>query len=387
MDQIPGVSDALYVGGCGVLGTPTEVTLRRELQDTVEMVRKSSELFREARRMLSGSYREGFRFKSSDLDYMMWFPDHKVICEMSQSAFYHPPRHTLIYMDTSDDTPPGFARLQLLTPSNIPNVMSSLLKRNNTVYISSSLFRSRVQQALTGLNPAAEDENMHGPCHNYTYQSIEYDVALCFHSRHWPLPALPWVERCLTRGWPSRSVLQTIIDDGFHLVPIASRLTNENSDLEWRISFSQAEQKLVSAMDHCQFLCYGIMKIILKEVICDKLLCSYFMKTIIFWRIQENFSTPWVPSILLRQVWFCFKYLVQCVYTGCLPNFFIPENNMFAGKVVGAQQMSLYQKLETLYEKGYSFLLHSPTLSEILFPALADQGFFMPTDESSLKPM
>ncbi|XP_048771271.2 uncharacterized protein LOC125677305 [Ostrea edulis] len=384
MDHIPRVSEVLYVGVCREIGTPTEVTFRRDIWDTGEMIRKPSDLYRGVRQMLSGSSREGFRFKSSDWDYMQWFPDHKVICEMSQSTFYHPPRHTLIYMETSD-TPPGFARLQLLTPSNQEIVMSSLKERNNTEYISSLLLRMRYHQSLNGNDPVHEGENMHGPCHNYKYKSFEVDIALCFHSRHCPLPALPWVERCLTRVWPSRSVLQTIVNEGFHLVPIANRETNENSDLEWRISFSQAEQKLVYSMNHCQFLCYGIMKIILKEIISDELLCSYFMKTILFWRIQESSSTPWIPSTLLHHVWFCFKSLMQCVYTGYLPNFFIPENNMFAGKVVGAQQMSLYQKLETFYNIGVAFLLHSPTLREILIPALSNPYLVMPTGESYLK--
>ncbi|XP_048766818.2 uncharacterized protein LOC125673909 [Ostrea edulis] len=384
MDHIPRVSDVMYVGLCHKIGTPTEVTFRRDLWDTVEMIRKPSQLYKGERKMLSGSYREGFRFESSDLDFMLWFHDHKVICEMSQSMVYHPPRHTLIYMEASD-TPPGFAILQLLTPSNRRIVMSSILERNEMVYISSSLLRMRFHQSWIGMNPANEGENMHGPCHNYTYRSIENDIALCFHSRHWPLPALPWVERCLTRAWPSICVLQSIVDDGFHLVPIANRQTNENSDLEWRISFSQAEQKLVYSMNHCQFLCYGLMKIILKEIISDELLCSYFMKTILFWRIQKTSSTPWVPSTLLQHVWFCFKSLMQCVYTGYLPNFFIPENNMFAGKVVGAQQMSLYQKLETFYKMGVAFLLHSPTLREILTPALSDPYFVMQTGESYLK--
>jgi hypothetical protein len=127
------------------------------------------------------------------------------------------------------------------------------------------------------------------------------------------------------------------------------------------------------------------MKIILKEVISDELLCSYFMKTILFWRIQESSSIPWSPSTLLPHVWFCFKSLMKCVYTGYLPNFFIPENNMFAGKVIGAQQVSLYQKLESFYDIGVAFLLHSPVLREILIPALSVPHFVMPTGESSLK--
>jgi hypothetical protein len=127
------------------------------------------------------------------------------------------------------------------------------------------------------------------------------------------------------------------------------------------------------------------MKIILKEVISDELLCSYFMKTILFWRIQEISSIPWLPSTLLQHVWFSFKSLMLCVYTGYLPNFFIPQNNMFAGKIIGAQQVSLYQKLESFYDIGVAFLLHSPTLREILIPALSDPHFVMPTGESNLK--
>jgi hypothetical protein len=77
---------------------------------------------------------------------------------------------------------------------------------------------------------------------------------------------------------------------------------------------------------------------------------------------------------------------MHCVYIGYLPNFFIPENNMFVGKVVGAQQMSLYQKLESFYDIGVAFLLHSPTLREILMLALTDPQCVMPTGESYLKP-
>jgi hypothetical protein len=76
---------------------------------------------------------------------------------------------------------------------------------------------------------------------------------------------------------------------------------------------------------------------------------------------------------------------MQCVYTGYLPNFFIPENNMFTGKIVGAQQINLFRNLETFYEKGVSFLLISPTLREILTPALSDPYFVLSTEECDLK--
>lgn len=65
---------------------------------------------------------------------------------------------------------------------------------------------------------------------------------------------------------------------GYPLGPIENQ--------EWRVSFSQAEYKLVSSMNHCLFLTYELLKLFLKEVInqksekTNKLLCSYYMKTI-----------------------------------------------------------------------------------------------------------
>jgi hypothetical protein len=165
----------MYVGACRVIGTPTEVTFRRELEDTDEVIGIPSEL-EGCRKMLSGSYREGFRFKSSDRDVMLWPPDHKVICEMTQSTFYRPLRHTIISMDTSD-TPMGFSRLQLLTPSRERMFMSSVVESNNAVYISSSLLLQRFHHSMTGLNPLQVDDNMHGPCHNFTYRCQEADFA------------------------------------------------------------------------------------------------------------------------------------------------------------------------------------------------------------------
>lgn len=39
------------------------------------------------------------------------------------------------------------------------------------------------------------------------------------------------------------------------------------------------------------------------------------------------------------------------------PNFFIPENKMFLGKIYGYAQRQLFLKLYTMYETGFSSLL------------------------------
>lgn len=40
--------------------------------------------------MASGSYREGFRVKSSDIDIMSWSTTHEVVCDLSQISLTNP---------------------------------------------------------------------------------------------------------------------------------------------------------------------------------------------------------------------------------------------------------------------------------------------------------
>lgn len=90
MDYSPRVSEALYVGLCRHIGTPTEVTIRRELSDMEEIIRHSEEVYEGELYMYSGSHREGFRFNSSDRDLMFWCIRYHIICDMSSfDAFFH----------------------------------------------------------------------------------------------------------------------------------------------------------------------------------------------------------------------------------------------------------------------------------------------------------
>ena len=71
MHHIPRLSEAVYVGMCRYVGSPTEVRIRREVTDTVEEVCKPVMFVRGFYRMVSGSRREGFRLQTSDIDVML----------------------------------------------------------------------------------------------------------------------------------------------------------------------------------------------------------------------------------------------------------------------------------------------------------------------------
>ncbi|XP_078337722.1 uncharacterized protein LOC111100525 [Crassostrea virginica] len=124
MHHIPRLSEAVYVGMCRYVGSPTEVRIRREVTDTEEVMNRPVWITRGLDRMKSGSHREGLRLPTSDRDFMFWLPDHKVICDVSQISLYLIPQHTVILMECEDLTP-GFARLKIMTPSEDQKVKSS----------------------------------------------------------------------------------------------------------------------------------------------------------------------------------------------------------------------------------------------------------------------
>lgn len=88
----------------------------------------------------------------------------------------------------------------------------------------------------------------------------EFDFAFCFHSPCWSPLTDGWRKRCFQHNWPPNHVLEDVIKHGCHFVPVGSKIEDE---LEWRMSFSLAEQKLFYSMNHTQFLCYGLLKIFL----------------------------------------------------------------------------------------------------------------------------
>ena len=366
MNHIPRLSEGIYSGMCQEVGSPTQVKMRREVADVQEVLGK---FFWKGDRIdgfLSGSRREGFRFQSSDKDIMIWLPNHKLISDLSHISLYRTPQHTVILMEW-ESLPPGFTRLKMMTPTSNQAIQKACVTIDNELYISSA---RHMQSFTINFDKVHLSSELHGPCKTFNIRGEDTDIAFCFRSHHWPEVALPWIQRCRLKQWPTEYVLSAIIKEGCHVVPISSLPSRDERESEWRISFSRSEQMLVYSMNHCQFLCYGLLKIFLKEVINaennNPCLCSYFMKTIVFWVIQSNSSRQWFPSDLLHSFWTCFKLLVSWVYKGECPNFFIPENNMFRLKVIGHTQSELFNQLYDLYCKGISCLLLSPTIGKYL---------------------
>ncbi|XP_052687364.1 uncharacterized protein LOC128166285 [Crassostrea angulata] len=378
------MSESVFVVLCEILGTSQQVAIRRETVDITEMLDRRVTPTDRHIAMVSGSRREGFRLKGSDVDWMFWPNNHRVIMDMSQSEYYNNTAQKALILSDGSESPPGFTLLLLLTPTICSKtVQSACVKMNGRVYISSSIHRQLTCSAVFS------NSTVHGPCGSGAIGVQEYDTAFCFVCDFWPPSASLWIDRC--HSWPGPEVVNDIVRSGCHFVAIGHPFGPHENE-EWRFSYSQAEYKLVYSMNHSQFLTYGLLKLFLKEVInqqseeTNKLLCSYHMKTTVFWAIQQNTQPHWCPQNLLAGFWVCFKLLLKWVYKGICPNFFIPQNNLFLTKVHGSAQNRLFLQLHELYKKGLACLLQSPSIRSHLIDVLYHPRLFICVDEKLIAP-
>lgn len=191
-------------------------------------------------------------------------------------------------MDNSE-TKLGFTRLQVINEEGKKAFLKYSISYNGKTYISSTAVRDDVI--------SFENCIPHGPCVMIKVKNVEADCLICFRWKEWISTATPWKNR--SRGlWPSPPLIREITQYGILFVPVGCK-ASKFEDIEWRISFSIAEKQLIHSFTHTQFLCYAIMKTILSDIIkkrCGELLCSYFIKTIMFWLAEEYEPSFWVKN-------------------------------------------------------------------------------------------
>ena len=290
----------------------------------------------------SGSLAEGLDLPGSDMDIMLVQSNVQVIQNvqhMNRSAQCI----TLLIEDEMEF--PGFTTLKLIAEDDTFISPKYFLETTNGMYFSNISF---IRKLIEG--SANHKQYAHGPCLSNKHESI--DIACCFHLHSWPRQAEQWIYRHRPGQWPPGILIDNIVDYGCILVPIGPKEI-ENSELFWRISFSMAEKQLLYSMNYTQILCYALLKLSLKNIIDrnDKvkgLLCSYFMKTAVFW-LSEEIS---INTFQLQNLFHCYflsldKLItwVKCCYC---PNYFIPEHNMFRGKINRSNSRLLLTILERL---------------------------------------
>ena len=149
------ISECVYVGL--KIGTAQQVAIRREKEVISELSQFRLERVGQDVRMLSGRKREGFRLDGSDIDFIFWENNHRVLWEFSQAQFCNTNRHNLILCDNSE-SPPGFTLLWLPLEEANSRVLSSCERINRALYISCAKYRDN---RFSMMGP---DSTEHGPC-------------------------------------------------------------------------------------------------------------------------------------------------------------------------------------------------------------------------------
>ncbi|XP_076071842.1 uncharacterized protein LOC143043412 [Mytilus galloprovincialis] len=301
----------------------------------------------------SGSFGEGLEMTGSDLD-IMYVSKNIEVYEDIKAANHSNVKYVL--MET-DDVKPGFTQLLVLEQVYSQYLRQRCEEPNGKHYFSSALYKQRVMRNIDSIV-------IHGPC--ISDKEGIFDHAMCLHCRTWISQASQWITRS-NNSWPSYNVKQSIIKHGVLFVPIGVK-GSPKEDIEWRISFSVGEKFLINTFTHTQLMCYALLKILLKDVIatyteCEDLLCSYFLKTIIFWISEELPHSIWKPENLISCFMRCFKRLIYSVENSICLHYFIPENNMFENKIEGRARAILLDKLYNLHSYGWRCMLFSNQLS------------------------
>ncbi|KAK3082956.1 hypothetical protein FSP39_010048 [Pinctada imbricata] len=314
-------------------------------------------------RIVSGSRAEGVSLKSSDVDVMYLYPNIQIVESMQQAK----EGVSSIYLLEKGNTRPGFIRIK--APLHRKKLKPYECYHEDAVYVSSTKFKDFIYEHFQKYSHGLWSLNIHGPCVEITSDIGPMDNAYVLTSERWPRDAIGCLHRLHKKKWPSHEVMTEMVKDGCLFVPIGSK-ESRFEHIEWRVSFSRAEKRLVYAMNHTQLLTYALLKLFLKEKIeqnseVEGLLCSYFMKTAVFWEIVEG-QTKWAPSCFLQCFWVCLGRVLQWIKDENSPNFFIPENNMFFGKTKSRSWKTLIRVVSALYREGFSMIRSIPSIQKRL---------------------
>ena len=196
------------------------------------------------------------------------------------------------------------------------------------------------------------------------------DSVRSIHCSFWPDTAKEWQSRSREYGWLSPCDIKTIVDFGFHLVPVGHPHSDTNM-MEWRISFSVAERTLVWSFNHVQTQLYAVMKLILKEFInphCSppcRVLCSYFIKTFLFWEYEENDPSYLCKENLRECVMRLLSEFRECIRIGSLRHYFIPSFNLLSVKMTDQAQMEIMRIIDIVIQSDTTAIRECKTLNKV----------------------
>ncbi|VDI77921.1 Hypothetical predicted protein [Mytilus galloprovincialis] len=362
----------LYEKLVEIVGTELDIRNKQRLCIIYDRIFNACDMDPSLTQISSGSLAEGMALQDSDIDTMYVINQLELV--QDERNIKHPINRDVLVMETDNDHP-GFTRIRLVAQTDRNSLFSvQCFCPPNTC---SSKFYLSVNDILEFYMEIYEHVCIHGPC--ISNISKTEDIAYCIRSKHLPHDAIPWATRHRWQ-WPPNVVIDKIISYGCLLVPIGPK-TISNIYL-WRFSFSVAEKILVYSFNFTQLLCYGLLKLTFKRIVnadndIKDLVCSYFLKTALFW-VSEEVD---IETFQLPKLFYCFSLcldkLISWVKICYCPNYFIHGHNMFDGTINESNSKTLMCALDNIKRGGIDVLLIS------LFPLENEIGYLLRTKRES----
>ena len=181
-------------------------------------------------------------------------------------------------------------------------------------------------------------EDSHGPAILVTDEGedkrnrarVFRDHVYCLKLSIWPRVAQRWINRKRYHGWPSKLIVNKIVSNGCHIVPIGIP-NKKGRGAEWRLSFSIAEIQLAHSLDENIVAVYSLLKYLIKNELTKQLsVKSYHLKNVFFWACEEQPADFWEKENLSVCLLYFMEKLEKHLRCGRLGHYFVPENNLLA---------------------------------------------------------
>lgn len=208
------------------------------------------------------------------------------------------------------------------------------------------------------------------------------DIVFALHCKEWPTQANEWLTRQRKNpGFPGKQLIAEIRRYGADIVPKSSytraepstsifswfqikdfEIENEQEDfhMEWRLSFSIAEIKLVKKWLPIHKCVYRFLKTLRNDYLSKYRIPSYALKNIMFYMLEETAEEVWDLNFLTIVDKFL-ERLIKCCEESYCPQYFIKGNNLF-GSLDSMKLKMAAQRCKELQENWFLTILLSDGL-------------------------
>ncbi|XP_034934751.1 uncharacterized protein [Chelonus insularis] len=195
----------------------------------------------------------------------------------------------------------------------------------------------------------------------------------------WPDMADEWIER--PRIWPHYNIVEKIKEIGCHLIPkgynddkdntsihnnTSTNYNNSLKNLEWEITFPEAERYLETCMSYSQIQVY-LMALILHKTFIQLTtvddsysgLTGNHIRNQLFWLIEENDKPGrWLENRMGEALMRLLNSLYRCISQDvpCMRDYFIRDKNIFQSKIC---LLRTQKQLKRIMENPIMYLLHA----------------------------